>query len=249
MRGAPSRLVICLPILASVGIVLIAMVGSGAATAARGLAQRHDHGWTDVMRQRPSAVRRRAMALRRAHHHRPAMAIGEPQPRADGGHGSLLGLVARSIVAGVHRVAAHFDHRMIEQSCLANAIYFEARSESEDGQRAVATVILNRVEAPNFPSTICDVVYQGASRLNACQFSFACDGKPDLPRPGRALAEAVAVAAEALSGGGGSADKTLQLISTATFYHADYVKPRWSRSLTRLTKIGHHIFYSQGETS
>jgi len=201
------------------------------------------------MNQRRIEARRKAMALRRAHHDRPAVAVSTSQRQADFDHDTLLSRIARSIVDGMHRLAAHFDHRMIEESCLANAVYFEARSESVDGQRAVATVILNRVEAKNFPSTICEVVYQGSSHLNACQFSFACDGKPDLPKPGRALAQAVEVAAEALSGGGEAADKTLQLISTATFYHADYVKPRWSRSLTRLTKIGHHIFYSQGETS
>ncbi len=160
-----------------------------------------------------------------------------------------MSLVAQSIIDGARRVAALFNHQMVEESCLANAVYFEARSELEEGQRAVATVILNRVEAPNFPSTICEVVHQGSSHLNGCQFSFACDGKPDLPKPGRAWAKAVAVADEALSDGGEATNKTLQLVSTATFYHADYVKARWFKTLTRLTKIGHHIFYTQGQTS
>ena len=68
----------------------------------------------------------------------------------------------------------------IEETCLTTAVYFEARSESMVGQLAVATVILNRVKASTSHPSICGVVYRGASRLNACQFSFACDGKPDI---------------------------------------------------------------------
>jgi len=127
-----------------------------------------------------------------------------------------------------------FDPRIVAQSCLATAVYFEARSESEMGQLAVATVILNRAKTSNYPSSICGVVYQGASRLNACQFSFACDGQSDLPPNDRAWETAIAVSALALA------------VAEATHYHADYVEPRWSKSLHRLTKIGRHIFYSQG---
>ena len=134
-----------------------------------------------------------------------------------------------------------FDPRTVAKSCLARAIYFEARSESQLGQLAVATVILNRSKATNYPSSICGVVYQGASRLNACQFSFACDGLSDLPQIGRAWDAALAVTALALSD-----DKPMQSVAAATFYHADYVTPGWSKSMNRLTKIGRHIFYSQG---
>src|SRR6185436_17895764 len=67
----------------------------------------------------------------------------------------------------------------IQENCLTTAVYFEARSESMVGQLAVATVILNRLKAPNPHPSICGVVYRGASHLNACQFSFACDGKPN----------------------------------------------------------------------
>lgn len=249
MRGAPLRLSIYFPILASVGFMLIAVASSSVAAAAPGLSERHAHGMSNVVNQRHMDARHTALVLRRVHHDRPAVSVSIPERQGDLDHETLLSLIARSIVGGVRWVPVHFDHRMIEESCLVKAVYFEARSESVEGQRAVATVILNRVEAKNFPSTICEVVYQGSSHLNACQFSFACDGKSDLPKPGRALAQAVEVAAKALRGDGEVTDKTLQLVSSATFYHADYVKPRWSRSLTRLTKIGHHIFYSQGQTS
>jgi spore germination cell wall hydrolase CwlJ-like protein len=133
-----------------------------------------------------------------------------------------------------------FDPRIVAKSCLATAVYFEARSESELGQLAVAAVILNRAKASNYPSSICGVVYQGASRLNGCQFSFACDGQSDLPQTGGAWEAAVAVSALALADGG------QPRIFAATHYHADYVDPTWSKSLHRVTKIGRHIFYSQG---
>ena len=151
-----------------------------------------------------------------------------------------------SILSWVDKIKAVLNPRNIEERCLARAVYFEARSESQWGQLAVATVVLNRVRAPRYPSTICGVVYQGASHSNACQFSFACDGQPDIPKQGRAWDSALAIAGLALANDNNSEDWLMRTISAATHYHADYVTPGWSKSLQRLTKIGHHIFYSQG---
>jgi len=137
------------------------------------------------------------------------------------------------------KILSRRSERLRQESCLARAVYFEARSETELGQLAVARVILNRVRDANYPDTICNVVYQGADRSHSCQFSFACDGAPDAPRQGDAWTEAQNVAHRAMS-----TTNQVQVISTATHYHADYVKPRWSDSLNRLIKIGHHIFYS-----
>ena len=128
-----------------------------------------------------------------------------------------------------------------EQMCLARAIYFEARSESEIGRLAVAQVILNRVKSPFYPDTICDVVYQNAGKHDACQFSFACDGESDNPRNGRAWRLSKSLASRAMAG-----DGEVQAIATATNYHADYVQPKWSGAMTRLVQIGRHIFYSGG---
>ena len=129
--------------------------------------------------------------------------------------------------------------RVAEHNCLSRAIYFEARSESEIGRLAVARVILNRVNSPFFPDSICEVVYQNAERRNACQFSFTCDGESDRPRRGRAWERSQTLASRAIAGGG-----EVQAIATATHYHADYVQPKWSGAMTRLVKIGRHIFYS-----
>jgi spore germination cell wall hydrolase CwlJ-like protein len=126
-----------------------------------------------------------------------------------------------------------------EENCLARAIYFEARSESELGQLAVAKVILNRTRDPDYPKTICGVVYQGSGSRNSCQFSFACDGLPDDVKSPRAWANSKRIAQKAIAG-----DHRVAAIGSATNYHADYVSPRWARSMKRLIKIGHHIFYS-----
>jgi spore germination cell wall hydrolase CwlJ-like protein len=155
------------------------------------------------------------------------------------------GVVASSIASWTHKIKTFLDTRIIQENCLATAVYFEARSESQLGQLAVATVILNRVKASNSSSSICGVVYKGARHLNACQFSFACDGKPDLVDDARAWKTALAVTTLALADDGKMKDGPMQILATATNYHADYVDPVWSKSLNRLTKIGRHIFYSQ----
>ena len=127
-----------------------------------------------------------------------------------------------------------------EQKCLAQAIYFEARSEPIDGQRAVGTVILNRVRSKSYPDTICGVVWQGAPKLFSCQFSFACDGRSDNPKNPRAWNEALAIAADLLSNGTRSA-----LHDNVLYYHAEYVSPAWASTMSRVAQIGKHVFYSR----
>jgi spore germination cell wall hydrolase CwlJ-like protein len=125
------------------------------------------------------------------------------------------------------------------RKCLATAIYFEARGEPKRGQAAVAQVILNRVAARGFPSTICGVVYQGSKRKTGCQFSFTCDGIPDRIRERNAWTRAKQIADEVLSG------KTrIGELVHATHYHAGYVSPYWAPKMKRLARIGQHIFYN-----
>lgn len=125
-----------------------------------------------------------------------------------------------------------------EQKCLATGIYFEARGEELRGQAAVAQVILNRVRNPAYPDTICDVVYQNQHMLNRCQFSFACDGIPDVITDRRAyrLAKDVAMAVTA-------GKIFLPEVASSTHYNATYVHPKWAQSMERMTEIGTHIFY------
>jgi Cell Wall Hydrolase len=121
--------------------------------------------------------------------------------------------------------------------CLTAAVYYEARSEPIDGQRAVAQVVLNRVRDRAFPHSVCGVVYQGAERRTGCQFSFTCDGSMAYRRDPAAWARAAAVAAAALAG------NVYAPVGSATFYHANYVMPWWAGSLTRIGSVGAHIFY------
>lgn len=127
-----------------------------------------------------------------------------------------------------------------EVICLAQAIYFEARSEPIEGQFAVARVVLNRTASWRYPDTICGVVYQNAHRKHKCQFSFACDGKPDEADDptswalARGMAEALLRTAKPL---------LPAPVLRSTHYHARYVRPSWARKLTTAGQVGEHIFY------
>lgn len=121
--------------------------------------------------------------------------------------------------------------------CLTAAIYYEAASESDTGQRAVAQVVLNRVRHPAYPKSVCGVVYEGSERRTGCQFSFTCDGslarKPS--RSGWDRARGIALAALA-----GYVERS---VGTATHYHTSWVVPYWAWSLDKITMVGAHIFY------
>lgn len=125
-----------------------------------------------------------------------------------------------------------------EQKCLAEAVYYEARGESVKGQVAVAQVVLNRVRNPAYPATICDVVYQNRNMLNACQFSFACDGQKhrvtEMPQWRMAQQVAKTVSAGQI---------WLSEVGSATHYHATYVSPFWAPTMKKMSKIGLHVFY------
>ncbi len=132
--------------------------------------------------------------------------------------------------------------QIAQHYCLAKAIYFEARSESKAGQLAVANVVMNRVKSENYPSNICSVVYENHSKTKygGCQFSFTCDGQHDRPRQGKHWDKAKKLAHKVMN----DADKSRVVNASVLHYHADYVRPRWSRFMRRLTKIGRHIFYT-----
>jgi spore germination cell wall hydrolase CwlJ-like protein len=125
-----------------------------------------------------------------------------------------------------------------QMRCLAEAVYFEARSEPEDGQAAVAQVVLNRVRHENYPDTVCGVVYQNRHRYLACQFTFACEGRSLRITEADAWRQAVQIATDVVSG-----KIYLDDVGAATHYHADYVRPRWARALKRMDTIGRHTFY------
>jgi hypothetical protein len=148
----------------------------------------------------------------------------------------LLGDAAGVIdLANVERLSR--EEGGAQWKCLAQAIYFEARGEPTEGQVAIAEVILNRVDSGSYPNTICGVVRQGADRRNACQFSFMCDGQPEIVRDRDAWSKAGKIARLMLEG------RPRVLTAAATHFHATHVRPGWSRRLVRITRIGAHIFY------
>jgi hypothetical protein len=126
-----------------------------------------------------------------------------------------------------------------QMRCLAEAIYFESRSEPEEGQAAVAQVVLNRVRSGIYPTTVCGVVYQDRNRPFACQFTFACEGKSlRIEEPGP-WAVATRIAEEVVSGANYNPK-----VDVAVNYHANYVSPFWVGYLKRVDRIGAHIFYA-----
>ncbi len=128
-----------------------------------------------------------------------------------------------------------------EWQCLSEALYFEARGETVKGQFAVAEVILNRVDSPNYPGSVCGVVNQGASsgRKYACQFSYACDGNPETIHERGAFQRVGKVARLMLEGA------PRQLTEGATHYHTTAVSPRWARKFPMTAQIGVHRFYRE----
>lgn len=127
------------------------------------------------------------------------------------------------------------DHARALQ-CLTTAIYYEAASEPDDGQRAVAQVVLNRVRHPAFPATVCGVVFQGSER-RGCQFSFACDGAMARVPSRTAWARAAHVAEAALAG------SVFAPVGMATHYHTYAVTPSWNRGLVMTGVYGAHFFH------
>ena len=122
-------------------------------------------------------------------------------------------------------------------TCLASAVYYEAGSQDDNGERAVAQVVLNRVRHPAFPSSVCGVVYQGSTRATGCQFTFTCDGSLYRQPDAAGWRRASRVAEAALSG------SVYAPVGWATHYHANYVVPYWASTLAKNAVVGAHIFY------
>jgi len=124
--------------------------------------------------------------------------------------------------------------------CLTQAVYYEARGESVQGQEAVAQVVLNRVRHPAFPKTVCAVVFQGASVGHGCQFSFACDGSMRDRREPAAWRRAESVASRALGGA------VMAEVGRSTHFHAVGYGSQWDGDMIRVAQVGEHIFFRFG---
>lgn len=136
------------------------------------------------------------------------------------------------------RLGLYGSARAKAEKCLADAIYFESRGESERGQIAVAQVVMNRVFSGYYPEDVCETVYQNAHRHLACQFTFACEGKQLIVNDQTSWRRATRIARNMLDG-----KLWLDEVGKATHYHAYWVKPRWIREMRTIEKIGVHTFY------
>lgn len=125
--------------------------------------------------------------------------------------------------------------------CLAMALYFEARSEPEVEQYKVAEVIINRVNDRRYPMDVCSVVKQDKGpKDHDCQFSFWCDGEPEVIDDPAAFEKVLGISIDVLT----RAHQPL-LPEDALWYHADYVSPKWAERLTLVAQEGTHLFYTE----
>jgi spore germination cell wall hydrolase CwlJ-like protein len=148
--------------------------------------------------------------------------------------------VAPARIEVAHWQVAAAQRRELDLQCLAENIYFEARGEPLDGQRAVAEVTLNRTRSPYFPHTICAVVHETQwdplRRRFVAHFSWTELGALSEPT-GPAWKQAMTVASAAYD------DTYMPVVPDALFYHAISIRPDWARTKTAVATIGNHVFY------
>jgi spore germination cell wall hydrolase CwlJ-like protein len=175
---------------------------------------------------------------------RTGFVLPDPAP-ADAAQSSvtddMLARYARGSFQPTERKIAHAN---AEKLCLTNAIYHEARGETDSGQWAVANVVINRAMSNRFPTTMCGVIYQNADQGRyRCQFSFACDGRPDMATERGAWSKANRIASAAFSEFQ-RGQRPGVVPGNALFYHTRSVSPAWSGSYHQVAQIGAHVFYS-----
>ena len=168
----------------------------------------------------------------------PEAAAGAQAGESVAGKGQVNDSHAAHIETPAERLKLEGKARARQEKCLAEAVYFEARGEAVRGQIAVAQVVMNRVFSGFYPTTVCGVVYQNANRRLACQFTFACDGIPDVVREPDMWVRARKIAKATLDG-----KLWLPEVGKSTHYHAYWVHPSWVREMKKMYRTGVHTFY------
>jgi len=120
--------------------------------------------------------------------------------------------------------------------CLARTIYFEARGQSDREMAAVGHVVMNRVRQSRFPDDVCAVIKDGGDEP-PCQFSWWCDGRPDVATNRREYNRAVRVARGILDGT--VPDPT----NGANMFHNRAASPSWADEAEPKGRIGDQYFY------
>lgn len=174
--------------------------------------------------------------------------MAQPMPRI----GTHLNSIAIPVPAARPRPLAVPEPapRRTALYCMTIALYHEARGEPLTGQLAVARVILNRVKSKVYPDTVCGVVFENADRRDRCQFSFACDGRSDMPGNILVYARLLLLSQRILE------DRITDRFAPVdpreyrtgdydqvTHYHTISVAPSWDRRIRRVGQIGNHVFF------
>ena len=124
-----------------------------------------------------------------------------------------------------------------ERRCLAEAVYYEGRQETTEGQIAVAQIVLNRVRSGQWLDTICGVVRQG--RGESCQFPTVCKAGDRPPETDIEWQRAALIADDAAAG-----RAWLNELTEATHYHNASAKPPWRLSMRFIRKVGWRMYYA-----
>ena len=163
----------------------------------------------------------------------PDQPIGLPLTELRGANGRIIWSHRR--VGGLATLASATPSPGTDLSCLTQAIYYESRSESLEGQQGVAQVVMNRSRTPGYGGSVCGAVYQRGGPYRTCQFTFVCDGSMERRIEPVAWQKAQDVASHALGG------FVFDPLRDAMHYHATWVSPNWG--LQPVMRIGGHIFY------
>lgn len=123
-----------------------------------------------------------------------------------------------------------------EVTCLAEALYFEARDQPVLGIAAVAVTVINRKDSFRFPDTYCGVIYQSK------QFSYTSSSPKDRAeaiqtmnvRDAAAMDLCIQVALQAAAGGFDGLHTALH------YYNPKKANPSWAKSFTQSFDIGDH---------
>lgn len=116
-----------------------------------------------------------------------------------------------------------------EKDLFARLVEAEAKGESYEGKVAVATVVLNRVESPDFPNTVTNVINEVVGKAYA--FSPVQNGEINKP----ASDDSIRAVEEALT-------RTDRLNDSVYFYNPEIATDNWIRTRSVVKTIGNHVF-------
>lgn len=147
-------------------------------------------------------------------------------------------VVAAAAVAGFDDAGPDDDDGLYDrpESCLALAMYWEARGDGPIGMAAVGGVVLNRAADRRFPDHVCGVVTEGGPGA-PCQFAWYCDGRTDRPREAKAWRDALYLTRLMLDG------RVTDPSDGALYFLTPGLRPVWTAGLIPTARIGGHVFY------